>query len=472
MIYHKAGHGVARGHNLYDGPVLRFLPFTYPPFAGALFSLMSRWPVVTAAALWQMFSFLALVGVVFAVLVERKVKLNAPVVAIGLGLSLAALALDAVRGTFFFGQINLFLMLLVAVDLLPKWRPWAGVGVGLAAGIKLTPAFMGLNFLIERNWRAAVVSVLTFLGTVWIGFQFVPDAKRFWTESVFQSQRIGEESNPGAQSIKAVLFREFGGVSTFTWLLIVVVLVALCIAGLLRSMKLGNRSFAMALSGITAAIVSPFSWFHHWVWLVPLGVCIVCLVNEKCVQFRERKNLHGVRGWVVAQLGALLAIVSLGVLMIPYYSKELYGKIGWTHQSMSTNAWWRQSFMLGGLVLVIGYGLWSLGWFARDRRAARRSSAGAWGAAAGEKPAEDEGEKGAGKRVEAEPGRVGAESVGDVDGGVAGEAERETAGDAEQKSAGDADTEEPEASEAKTAGSAVAAKTRMKKQGSGRSEDG
>ncbi|WP_146743868.1 glycosyltransferase 87 family protein [Corynebacterium heidelbergense] len=446
MIYHKAGLGVAQGHDLYDGPVLRHLPFTYPPFAGALFSLMSRWPVVTAAALWQMFSFLALVGVVFAVLVERRVKLNAPVVAIGLGLSLAALALDAVRGTFYFGQINLFLMLLVAVDLLPKWRPWAGVGVGLAAGIKLTPAFMGVNFLIERNWRAAVVSVLTFLGTVWIGFQFVPDAKRFWTESVFQSQRIGEESNPGAQSIKAVLFREFGGVSTLTWLLIVVVLVALCIAGLLRSMRLGNRSFAMVLSGMTAAIVSPFSWFHHWVWLVPLGVCIVCFVNEKCGQFRERRNLHGVRGWVVSQLGALLAIVNLGVLMIPYYSKELYGKIGWTHQSMSTNSWWRQSFILGGLVLVIGYGLWSLGWFARDRRAARRSSAGAWGTAAGEKAAGNEGEKGAEKRDKAGRGRVGAESVGDVEGG-------------------------PEASAVKTAGSAVAAKTRMKKQGLGQSED-
>jgi uncharacterized membrane protein len=55
------------------------------------------------------------------------------------------------------GQINiLILMLLTAGWMLDRRGPegWAGVLVGLAAAIKLAPAFLFTYFLFTRRWRA------------------------------------------------------------------------------------------------------------------------------------------------------------------------------------------------------------------------------------------------------------------------------------------------------------------------------
>lgn len=360
LVYYRAGSSLLFGHDLYATDFVRGLPFTYPPFAGALFTILARWPAVTAATMWQVASFCSMIAVMLAVARERKVHVNAPVALIAVALACSAVGLDAIRGTFFFGQINLLLMLLVAVDILPRHRPWAGVGVGLAAGIKLTPGFFLLYFVLERNWRALVAAVATFGATVWIGYRVVPDADRFWREAIFESSRIGVETNPGAQSIKAVLTREFGGVPEPVWLLLVVIAVVLCTAGVLRSQRLGNRTFAMVLTGFTAALISPFSWFHHWVWVVPLMMCVACVVAEKWEGLRLRLGLKGVLGWVFSQLGSAVGVALLGALLIPYYSKEALWKLGFLHQSVSPNVWWRQSFLLAGVVLVAGYGLFAI----------------------------------------------------------------------------------------------------------------
>ena len=67
-------------------------------------------------------------------------------------------ALEPVLQTFEFGQINLLLMALVAVDCLvdrPRWP--RGMLIGIAAAIKLTPAVFLLYFLLRRDYRAALV---------------------------------------------------------------------------------------------------------------------------------------------------------------------------------------------------------------------------------------------------------------------------------------------------------------------------
>ena len=37
----------------------------------------------------------------------------------------------------------------------------------------------------------------------------------------------------------------------------------------------GERLLAVTVAGLTAAVVSPFTWSHHWVWFVPLLVYLV-----------------------------------------------------------------------------------------------------------------------------------------------------------------------------------------------------
>ena len=61
--------------------------------------------------------------------------------------------------TLFLGQIELVLMALVAWDLLqPDRRWWKGVGVGVAAGIKLVPLIFIPYLLLTRRFRQAAVA--------------------------------------------------------------------------------------------------------------------------------------------------------------------------------------------------------------------------------------------------------------------------------------------------------------------------
>ena len=41
---------------------------------------------------------------------------------------------------------------------------WAGVGIGLATSVKLTPALFILYLLVTRQWRAAMTAIGTTIG--------------------------------------------------------------------------------------------------------------------------------------------------------------------------------------------------------------------------------------------------------------------------------------------------------------------
>ena len=70
--------------------------------------------------------------------------------------------LEPMRETYTFGQINMFLVLLVLLDLLvlvPRQSKWAGIGIGIAAAIKLTPAI----FIVYHSLRFRDMSSEAFL---------------------------------------------------------------------------------------------------------------------------------------------------------------------------------------------------------------------------------------------------------------------------------------------------------------------
>jgi alpha-1,2-mannosyltransferase len=75
---------------------------------------------------------------------------NRRAVVTGLSGVLVAMVLEPVRSTIGFGQVNLILMGLVALDcLLPRTRWPRDLLVGLAAAIKLTPAVFVVFFLVH-----------------------------------------------------------------------------------------------------------------------------------------------------------------------------------------------------------------------------------------------------------------------------------------------------------------------------------
>ncbi|WP_297009130.1 glycosyltransferase 87 family protein [uncultured Corynebacterium sp.] len=333
MVYYTAGEHLNNGLGVYDGGLWGFLPFTYPPFAAAAFRVLPLFPPQDAAILWAMVCAGCLIAVTIGVLVQRGWRLDAGTATLGVLAAVGAMSLAAVRESFFYGQINLVLMLLVSLDFLRRRDRFTGIGVGLAAGLKLTPAFFIAVMLLQRRFRDAAVATGTFLATVVVGLVMVPDATRFWTSALFDDSRIGTLDNPGAQSLKAMAVRWLGHEgtdATALWAAMVVIVLAAAAAAVVEAHRRGNDALVMALGGVTACLVSPFSWHHHWVWLVPLALCLVDLTVRATEQVaRHRGNSR----WWVPQVGVLLGATVVVAVMLPYVSTTFW---------FTLTYWWMQ----------------------------------------------------------------------------------------------------------------------------------
>jgi alpha-1,2-mannosyltransferase len=92
-----------------------------------------------------------------------------------------------------------------------------------------------------------------------------------------KSDRVGITGSVSNQSISGMLARFTGAseATSLTWLLfaLAAAVLGLGIAAWVR--RRGHELLAVTLVGMTATVVSPFSWEHHWVWFVPLLVFLV-----------------------------------------------------------------------------------------------------------------------------------------------------------------------------------------------------
>ena len=200
---------------------------------------------------------------------------------------------------------------LIGADLLRRedgaW--WQGAGTGLAAGIKLTPLIFVAYLALTGRLRAAAVAAGTFAVTVAAGFGGLPGSSRtFWLGGVFYDQRrVGDPANPSDQSLAGAVARLAGtGDPPRIWWLVAVLAAGL--AGLAVAVWAHRRGYRLAGFGccaVTGLLVSPFSWTHHWVWVIPL------LVWLTVTAWRRRSAAR----WAVA---AGAAAVFSGIVPLPW----------------------------------------------------------------------------------------------------------------------------------------------------------
>lgn len=280
-VYRLGGLAWLDGKPLYTGftgpPLDPLLPFTYPPIAAVLFSGLSFLPDWTQNPLMVGLGFIALTAVCVAVAGKVRSSLKWTV---GPLAAIVALALDPVWMTYGYGQINLFLLAMVVIDcLLVTDRRWRGVLIGVAAAIKLTPAIFVLYFLVKRERRAALTSMVTFAGLAVLGFLITfRDSAQYWFHSLLNPDRIGDMSLSTNQSIRGVL-RGLGlapGVETVLWASLAAVVVAVAVHIARRTQDDLIALFTIAAAGLLA---SPVSWVHHWVWCVPVLVYLAVRGN-------------------------------------------------------------------------------------------------------------------------------------------------------------------------------------------------
>jgi alpha-1,2-mannosyltransferase len=273
-VYWWGGRQATAGGAALYAPGARF-SFTYPPFAALLFSAFADASAGAMKIVLTAGSLVALTVLCGQALAAAGIRRRPEIV---FAVSALALQTRPVAYTLYLGEVNLILAALVGADLLRRrdgaW--WQGIGTGLAAGIKLTPLIFVAYLALTGRLRAAAVAAGTFAVTVAAGSGGLPGPSRtFWLGGVFGDQnRIGDPANPSDQSLSGAVARLAGTRDApHLWWLIAVLAVGLAgLAVAIWAHRRGYRLAGFACCAVTGLLVSPMSWTHHWVWVVPLLV--------------------------------------------------------------------------------------------------------------------------------------------------------------------------------------------------------
>ncbi|KAA0022617.1 mannosyltransferase [Antrihabitans cavernicola] len=257
------------------------LPFTYPPFAALVFLPLHYLPFTLVGIVWQLLTVAALYAVV-------KISLElllGPVVkqdptrwrSIAMVWTAFGTWTEPVRTTLDYGQVNVFLVLgaMVAVRSARWWL--SGFLVGFIAGIKLTPAITGLYFLARRRFAAALASAVVFAGTVGISYLIIgSQAREYFEHLLGDASRIGPVGSVWNQSLRGALSRIVGHDVENGPLLIAAVLIFAALAVLAwRTLDHDDRLGTLVIVQLLGLLISPISWSHHWVWVVPMAIWLL-----------------------------------------------------------------------------------------------------------------------------------------------------------------------------------------------------
>jgi alpha-1,2-mannosyltransferase len=337
-----AWHGVDLYAGNLHGPNIadEGLPFTYTPF-GALV----LWPTNLGSPqvgiwAWSIASILALLAVI-AMVVPVQARHRWIVV---FGVASVACATIMIYAHFFFGQINIFLMLLVIADLTRRddttfgRRVPRGVLIGLAAAIKLTPGLFIVYLAVARQWRMFWWSVAGCLGAFALAFvvrpsltiAFVTHGMWHLTDKVALGTKFATSGNNSIQGLLAA-------VGDWTGPLALILTAIAAVAGVLLSQRAAAHSGLLAgglVIGMTATLISPISWVHHWVYLVPAAVYIwfhrggwsraVVVGGTLLTVFADpgvgehwlvRPSVLGAGiGWLLREMLMLLGVMAIGII--------------------------------------------------------------------------------------------------------------------------------------------------------------
>jgi alpha-1,2-mannosyltransferase len=254
------------------------LQFTYPPFAAMIFWPFTRVDIRIGQMAWMVANLLALAALIAVSLrIFRRQWSPGRICGLALVLLLPVLLLEPDIQTLGFGQVNFFVVLLVVADLscvvgqkgrrLPR-----GVLLGMAAAIKLTPLIFVPYLLLTRQFRAAATELGTFVACSMVAFGLSPHSSwRYWSKEVFDSKRAGNLAYVSDQNLRSALVRlgsAFGHSDVTDLLILLVAAGGLSLAT--WAYRRSTPSLGMLLCGVTGLLVSPISWSHHYVWIVPV----------------------------------------------------------------------------------------------------------------------------------------------------------------------------------------------------------
>lgn len=358
-VYHGAINYWAHG----DGEIYDWLKpnsrygFTYPPFAALLMLPLAYLPwhlVVVLSVAASAAAILLLLWWLVDPVARRQGWPRWFTLAIAFGL---AAAFEPTRETVDFGQVNALLLALVAADLLclvARGSRWGGVGVGLATAIKLTPGIFIVYLLVTGRWRAALTASGTAAAATVLAGALAPNATReFWTDALWNTNRVGSLSFISNQSWQGVVARlDPAEPSTLAWLALVVATLAVWAVRVRRAIpagppagaaqrsprssgpapaqspsssstptpaRVGDEAAGLALTGVVGSLISPVTWVHHLVWLLPALILLVDHAYRAPAGSSRRRRLLGF---------AIVAYLVLISRLVWIWERDFSGVIG------------------------------------------------------------------------------------------------------------------------------------------------
>jgi alpha-1,2-mannosyltransferase len=267
----QAGRSVVDGTDIY-GAYRGILAFNYPPFGALVCVPLGLLGLVGSTWLMTGLSAVSYVVIIRVSLGRSGWRESRSTTWCWTGvLAVLGLALEPVQRTLIFGQVNLVLAALVLLDLfvVPKWAK--GLLLGVAAGIKITPAFFGIYYLVKRDWTSAARSAASGATTVALGWLFLPTASRaYWLGGMDKLSRFGKDAlQPANQSLRAVWVRMLGGEPGIVYPISAMLVALLAAYTCYRLVSAGEDLAAVTVLAAGSLLISPISWTHHWVWVVP-----------------------------------------------------------------------------------------------------------------------------------------------------------------------------------------------------------
>ena len=354
-VYRMGASAALHGIDVYQ-PRYYWLSFTYPPFAALVFVPGTVIPFSLAAAVLTAGSVLALPVILYLALrLPSPVTRLAPRQAIIAALATAAVAiwLEPVRTALTYGQIDLWIDAAVLFDLRQEEDSrWKGAAIGVAAGIKLTPAIFAVYLLVTRRYRAAAggpgksnaaaVAAAAFAATVLLAFLVLPaSSAHYWGGMFLSPDHIAQVQDVENQSLLGAMARTFGTAHPGSAWLVMAALIA--VTGLLlagRAYGRGDEATGFALCAVTGLLISPISWSHHWVLAIPaLPLAAVALYRG-----RDRRPL----ALTVLGTAAVAGLAAIGWARLA----RSVPSTGWLH--LGTKALvYSEIYVLAGLAVIV-----------------------------------------------------------------------------------------------------------------------
>ena len=282
--YNDAFTALHRGH-LYG---FGLDAFTYPPLAAYVFVPFHVIGWRATAILWTVANVVVL-ALLFTVTLSRFFSVPGPTAWLvsATGLAPAAIfLLYPFRSLLYWGQLALFVMFAVFVDLFVVPARFRGLLIGAVAAIKLLPALFVVWLLARRQFpavgrAAAAFGVLTLLAAA----AWPHASSQFWFHILPSGSDVAMATDPlnlptsqgrwyygvgkvGNQSLRGLLARPpFLLAGTMPWLVLALVVLVLGVVVSMRLIVLRRDLLAFVTLSLTTVLVSPVSWVHYWVFV-------------------------------------------------------------------------------------------------------------------------------------------------------------------------------------------------------------